>query len=374
MLYITDIHALNLPCALGTTGDWHHSAIQWDSPRTLESSESPFGDWGIEADRGIRYAGQTIEHANVANHVRACLDMIERGRLTCAQGMREDFLDGDRTFDEDIFSRVALLRFRDNWNEIDAFMKREYGMDWVDWKAEMLGDLQRKSPSRGGGPASRSDATPANQHAKHEEVASAFLAFIGQDSPLVLAGEASLIFCYGLDQFSESLDFDSTDQQAKPEEYVRVFSRANGYECSSERIGCTLKFAIRYGEPEPLEINVCSRRRRISDSEVAIVNGIKTYALESVAQMVLCAYLARNRVRDLHDVSWLVNTHWDKLSQPVRESFALALAEKGFAQFEVAIAEQADEFISKDELLQLYLRARERASVTETPDRKTHAV
>ena len=223
VLYITDIHALNLPCALGTTGDWHHSAIQWDSPRTLESSESPFGDWGIEADRGIRHSGQTIEHANVANHVRACLDMIERGRLTCAQGMREDFLDGNRTFDQDVFSRVALLRSRDNWNEIDAFMKREYGMDWVDWKAEMLGDLQRKSPSRGGGPASRSDATPANQHAKHEEVASAFLAFIGQDSPLVLAGEASLIFCYGLDQFSESFDFDSTDQQAKPEEYVQAF-------------------------------------------------------------------------------------------------------------------------------------------------------
>ena len=90
--------------------------------------------------------------------------------------------------------------------------------------------------------------------------------------------------------------------------------------------------------------------------------------------MVLCAYLTRNRVRDLYDVSWLVNMHWERLSQPVRESFALALAEKGFAQFEVAIAEQADEFISKDELLQLYLQARERAGVAETPDRKTHAV
>lgn len=36
MKYVSLIHALNLPCSLDTCGDWHTSALQWDSPNILE--------------------------------------------------------------------------------------------------------------------------------------------------------------------------------------------------------------------------------------------------------------------------------------------------------------------------------------------------
>ena len=372
MLYITDIHALNLPCALGTTGDWHHSAIQWGSPRTLESRNSPFGDWGIETDKTIQYADQTVEHANVANHVRACLDMIEQGRFTCAQGMREDFLDGNRAFDEDVFSRVLLLRSRDNWSEIDSFMKREYGLDWVTWKAKAASSRPRERLSSPDAPETQAEATPAGWHAAHKEVESAFLAFLGTDSPFVLKGGASLMFCYGLDRFSENLDFDSLDQEAELANYVQAFAHANGYECSSGNVGALRVCTIRYGGPKPLEIRSSFGRWRAPASGITIVNGIKTYSLEAIAQMKLCAYMARGKVCDLYDVCWLASTHWNEFSAPVRESFTFSLAEKGIEQFEIALHEQPDEFFDEERLLQLYLRACEGAGVDvdKAPDRK----
>ncbi len=48
MKYISGIHALNLRCSLQTCGDWHQSGIQWKMPTVRESSNSLFGDYGIE--------------------------------------------------------------------------------------------------------------------------------------------------------------------------------------------------------------------------------------------------------------------------------------------------------------------------------------
>ena len=131
MKYITDIHALNLPCLLGTTGDWHASALQWNSPRMLESDCSPFGDWGIEIDREVPPLG----HGKfaVANHIRALLDMIVLGRFTVAQGMNGVFLDTDE-YDDVIFDKVFVLSALPTWNNIDHFMTREYKMKWVRYK------------------------------------------------------------------------------------------------------------------------------------------------------------------------------------------------------------------------------------------------
>jgi len=49
MLYITWVYALNLPCKLNTTGDWHASSLRWGSNIDIrESTESIYKDWGIE--------------------------------------------------------------------------------------------------------------------------------------------------------------------------------------------------------------------------------------------------------------------------------------------------------------------------------------
>ena len=48
MKYITGQFALNLPCSLGTCGDWNTSAMNLANLRFSESDGSIFGDYGIE--------------------------------------------------------------------------------------------------------------------------------------------------------------------------------------------------------------------------------------------------------------------------------------------------------------------------------------
>jgi len=130
MQYITGIHALNLPCSLQTNGDWHRSALQWEELKTRNSEGSLFGDYGIE------YCPSVPESKGVyavANHIRALLDLLELENYSIAQGMNKNFI-GNDSYNNEIFSKVVLMRNLPHWREIDEFMGREYYGKWLDFK------------------------------------------------------------------------------------------------------------------------------------------------------------------------------------------------------------------------------------------------
>lgn len=132
MLYITGIHALNLPCGLNTCGDWHQSAIQWKTPHIRESSESVFKDYGIQRNTYIPEHAKTFA---VADHIRALLDLLEEGKFSLAQGMRKDYICND-SYNEEIFGQVRRLQQSKHWKEIDKFMGKEYLGKWASYKKE----------------------------------------------------------------------------------------------------------------------------------------------------------------------------------------------------------------------------------------------
>jgi len=142
MRYITGIHALNLPCSLLTSGDWHQSALQWVSPQFRDSEDSFFGDYGIEQCSVVPENEGTYA---VANHIRALLDLLEDGNFSTAQGMNKDFICNDNYTDE-VFDKVALMRDLPHWGEIDTFMGREYYGKWLDYKekAGLCGCSERR--------------------------------------------------------------------------------------------------------------------------------------------------------------------------------------------------------------------------------------
>lgn len=130
MLYLSGIHALNLPCALLTCGDWHMSGINWNSIVLLDSDKSIFYDYGIEQNKIIPENTGTF---NVANHIRALLDLLAQGKYSVAQGMNEDFICND-LYTEEIFQKVSLMKNLENWPEIDRFMGHEYYSKWLKYK------------------------------------------------------------------------------------------------------------------------------------------------------------------------------------------------------------------------------------------------
>jgi len=133
MLYITGIHALNLPCSLLTCGDWHCSAIQWKHPTIRDSKHSLFGEYGIGQNITIPEHDGTFA---AANHIRALLDLLELGKFSIAQGMNKDFICNDDYTDE-IFGKVALMNRLPNWHEIDRFMGKEYYSKWLIYKKKV---------------------------------------------------------------------------------------------------------------------------------------------------------------------------------------------------------------------------------------------
>jgi hypothetical protein len=127
MQYITGIHALNVPCALETCGDWHASALRWEQLSIKETKNSVFGDYGIEHSKSIP---NHYERYDVANHIRAVLDLIEDGNFSTAAGMNNDFICTD-IYDKEIFSLVMKMKGLPLWEKIDEFMRREYRLKWV---------------------------------------------------------------------------------------------------------------------------------------------------------------------------------------------------------------------------------------------------
>lgn len=126
MKYISGIHALNLPCKLNTSGDWHMSALKWVDICFLESTASPFGDYGIEKGKEIP------DHDGVfyvANHIRACLDLIYMQKFYDVQGMKKDFICTDE-YDQEIFEKIYLLKNDSSWHKINDFMTKEYLGKW----------------------------------------------------------------------------------------------------------------------------------------------------------------------------------------------------------------------------------------------------
>lgn len=82
MKYVTLLHALNIPCRLDTFGDWHKEALDWRKIHVFESNDSIFKDYGIELNKTIPC---NEEKYNVANHIRACLDMLDIGNFALAR-------------------------------------------------------------------------------------------------------------------------------------------------------------------------------------------------------------------------------------------------------------------------------------------------
>lgn len=128
MYYITGTQALNLPCSLDTCGDWHGEGISWKKANIKNSKDSVFKDYGIEKGIEITYLGN--KKFNVANHIRACLDLLADSKFDLAQGMRKDFICTDK-YDSEIFDKVLLLENSKNWDSINSFMEREYMTKWI---------------------------------------------------------------------------------------------------------------------------------------------------------------------------------------------------------------------------------------------------
>ena len=127
MLYLSGIYALNIENTLNTCGDWHTSALDWSNIELEESTNSMFGDWGIELNKHIP---EHTELYNVADDLRAILDLMQKKEnLGYLKGFRTDFICTDE-YNASFFQKVILLRKLEHWADINELMQREFMFEW----------------------------------------------------------------------------------------------------------------------------------------------------------------------------------------------------------------------------------------------------
>ena len=191
---------------------------------------------------------------------------------------------------------------------------------------------------------------------KHGEIIVDFLSFLNaQEEDFVLKGGTALSQCYGLTRFSEDIDLDGTKRTLG--DIVKDFCSTKGYKFRVAKDTETVqRYMIDYGGSyKPLKVEVSYRKKIIRDSEVTTIGGIKVYDIDSLCLMKSLAYAGRDRIRDLYDLAFIINTFYDDLAKGTIFSVQNSLAEKGIEQFDYLVETQSDELIDKDKLASDFL-------------------
>jgi predicted nucleotidyltransferase component of viral defense system len=145
----------------------------------------------------------------------------------------------------------------------------------------------------------------------HSEIIDKFLIHLNKQSNyFVLKGGTALCKFYGNSRFSEDIDLDSP--KGNISNIVKSFCRTNGYKNPIEKKDTSngQRFMIDYGvEGQKLKIETSHRFKTIDASKIRKINGILVYDIASLAISKLHAFMDRDKIRDLYDLTFIVNNH-----------------------------------------------------------------
>ncbi len=330
MLYITGMQALNLPCQLDTTGDWHRCCMDWLNLHLKESKGSLWGDYGIEGPKTIP---DNTRKYYVANHIRALLDMLFEQNFLDAQGMRTDYIGDDKYYDE-LFRQVMKMKDLPYWPDVDVFMEKEYLLLWLNFKtryennassenAEEV-EIERIDNEKFSVVSLRSFKVK-NEYSECEKYLLGFIHELNrQTDAFVLRGGAALRFCYGLDREILGLEFDSASEDVVP--FAERYFQNDGmpYElalpCSLSRSG--------WADSEE-KSGIHSSTRNIPPSATCLINGIRVYNIDRLASMKMAACTDFYGVLDLYDFLYICKQYGDKVPDSLKQLWGDFMSYRG---------------------------------------------
>jgi predicted nucleotidyltransferase component of viral defense system len=185
-----------------------------------------------------------------------------------------------------------------------------------------------------------------------------------QDLPMVLKGGTALLLCYGLDRFSEDLDFDALKPFNILPRVERVLSRnVHSYLVKIVKDTSTvqrLKTHYKGVSSERLLKIETSFRAKPTELDICMVDGIKTYKIEKLIEQKVNALANRTAARDLYDVAFLMRQYWLKFSKEAKQQLSEVVKDiDGLEQrFQDAFVE--DEILDLDSLPTIILQINEK--------------
>ena len=193
--------------------------------------------------------------------------------------------------------------------------------------------------------------------------------FCDENSNYVLKGGTALALCYKLDRVSEDIDLDAPGRDCEKNNrlFIALKELAAEYDYSlriAKDTDTVKRALLHYGGEKPLKIELSLRRIEIPSSETTIINGIKVYTIDALCLMKTSAYLSRDTLRDLYDLTFILDKYYDALTSETLRTVQNAFEYKDLAQFDYLVKTQDDSLIDKDILLSRFLQAHERLGLT----------
>ena len=164
----------------------------------------------------------------------------------------------------------------------------------------------------------------------HVRIMRAVLASL-QDSPLVLKGGTALLLCYGLDRFSEDLDFDAPKKMNLESRLEKALSGivASQTITRTKDTDTVQRYRVIYQVAEGegrLKIEVSCRDEMLPET-IVVEDGIKTYRVASLAAQKVRAFEGRTAARDLYDLHFLIRHHRGALSKDTMKRLRQAVGD-----------------------------------------------
>ena len=134
----------------------------------------------------------------------------------------------------------------------------------------------------------------------------------------ILKGGTALKFYYGLDRYSDDLDFDSVSNNMDIIKCLKKHKDFTSWKIYEKKVTeSSVRLTIDYGAKSslgnyPLEIDISGRNKMLlRNKELAYskINGVCIYDIEVIAQMKRQAFLSRDKIRDFYDIGFLLEKY-----------------------------------------------------------------
>lgn len=181
-----------------------------------------------------------------------------------------------------------------------------------------------------------------------------------KDLPMVLKGGTALLLCYGLDRFSEDLDFDAPKKFSVTNRIERVLSRfTRDFDIKIVKDTETvqrLKVHYRKETVDRLLKIETSFRQNPQPETVVVQDGIQTYRVSSLIDQKMAALVGRTKARDLYDVAYLARTYWEAFSPQAKQTLQSLLMDADALESRFRLAFEDDTILRVDQLDGLVLQ------------------
>lgn len=177
------------------------------------------------------------------------------------------------------------------------------------------------------------------------------------DTPMVLKGGTALLLAYGLDRFSEDLDFDS-NKAIRLDSKLREVASKHVTIKSIDRTKDTptvLRYRLIYetvfGEAR-LKIETSFRTSPVSSQ---IIDGMKVYDLPALITQKLMALQNRTKARDLYDVHFLAKNYFGLFTNEHRAQISQLVSDLDSLEKRFKPAFEYDPILNHQDVLQMVI-------------------